>query len=235
MTETAGRVPPTWLNPPRHTDPHEDVLVRYSQAEARAVVAALRLAEEAAEQAGDLDTSRTLNHAAGELESACSTPAEADAKGLSREATWHPANIASRVTVAAIRNAARWLGPRGTVREAIDTAAAIAWSRGGDQERDELIQHTRMATDRAAKIAYPRPVAAIGTSIVINRRVSENGLDFWVRVAQWPADRAAYEAYTPDVREIPELSPGELVEVVLVEASTDDRIAARETFAVATI
>lgn len=235
MTTSAGRVPPTWLNPPRQSDPHDDVVVRYSQDTASVVIAALHQDAVAAEQAGRHDQARRLHVIADNVQSACRTPDAADAAGLSREATWHPANIAQRVTIAALRNAARWLGPRYLVSQAIDTAAAVAWSRGGDQERDELIEHVRRATDRAAETAYPQQAVAVDTSIVINRRVHENGVGFWVRVAQWPADRAAYEAYTPDVREIPELSPGELVEVVLVEAASDDRIAARETFAVATI
>lgn len=72
---------------------------------------------------------------ADDIEAASVTPAEADRAGLSREATWHPANSMQRLTPAAIRNAARYLGPSYVARLAIKTAAAIAWSTGGRATR----------------------------------------------------------------------------------------------------
>lgn len=152
-----GSVRRTWLNPPRHDDPHTVVVVEYTQCQAAVVVAALR---QAAEQTGDTDTARTLRIAAEDLESARKTPAEADATGLSREASWHPANQAHRVYLAAIRNACRWLGATGVASEAIHTAAAIAHSRGGDDAKQALINHIRFATDSAAETTYPpRPTS----------------------------------------------------------------------------
>ena len=66
------------------------------------------------------------------------TPLAADRSGLSREATWHPANIMSRLTPAAIQNAARYQSPSYVASLAIKTAAAIAWPAGGQarQGRD---------------------------------------------------------------------------------------------------
>jgi hypothetical protein len=59
------------------------------------------------------------------------TPAAAGKRGLSRQATRHPANLMQRITPAAIRTAARYVGPSYTASNAISTAAAIAWSAGG--------------------------------------------------------------------------------------------------------
>lgn len=139
----------TWLNPPRQTDAHSDVIVRLSQHDAAAVVDALR------QGSSDRDTSSVLYRVANDLDSARQTPREADEHGLSREATWHPANIAQRVTTAAIRNAARWIGPRYLVAHAIETAAAIAYSQGGDEAKRQTLEHARHKIADTAETHYP--------------------------------------------------------------------------------
>lgn len=142
-----------WLNPPRHDDPHEDVVIRLSQAAAGIVADALEEAAVWASRDGARDAARVLLHTADDIESASVAPA--DESQLSREATWHPANIMQRVTPAAIRNAARYLGPAYVAGDAIRTAAAVAWSKGGDTERDAVIQHLRWALTEAASTEYP--------------------------------------------------------------------------------
>jgi hypothetical protein len=144
-----------WLNPPHHDDPHEDIIIEMHPA--TAAVAADALAEAAgwAERDGDRETARILNHLADDIEAASATPAEADQAGLSREATWHPANIMQRLTPAAVRNAARYLGPSYVASMAIKTAAAVAWSRGGQTAKDEVLEHCRWAVEDAASEGYP--------------------------------------------------------------------------------
>jgi hypothetical protein len=113
---------------------------------------------EAAEWAtrdGDRDLARLLAHTADDIEAASVTPAEADAAGLSREATWHPANIMQRLTPDALRNAARYLGPSYVATNAISTAAAIAWSQGGPRAKREVLEACAGAISSAGETTYP--------------------------------------------------------------------------------
>lgn len=142
-----------WLNPPRHDDPHEDVVISLSPAAAAIVADALEEAAVWASNDGDRETARVLLHTADDVESASVTPA--GASQLSRAATWHPANIMQRVTPGAVRNAAQHLGPSYVAGLAIRTAVAIAWSKGGATEKDAVIQHCRWALSEAASTEYP--------------------------------------------------------------------------------
>jgi hypothetical protein len=72
-----------WLNPPRHDDPHEDIIIELHPAAAAAVSDALAEAAEWATRDGDEETARLLAHTANDIEAASVTPAEADAAGLS--------------------------------------------------------------------------------------------------------------------------------------------------------
>ena len=140
---------------PHHDDPHEDIIIELHPAAAAVVADALAEAAEWATRDGDRETARVLRHTADDIESASVTPAEADQAGLSREATWHPANIMQRLTPAAIRNAARYLGSSYVASMAIKTAAAVAWSKGGRAAKDELLEHCRWAIENAATEGYP--------------------------------------------------------------------------------
>jgi hypothetical protein len=62
-----------------------------------------------------------------------------------------------RVTPSAVRNAARCLGPSYVASLAIKTAAAVAWSQGGQEARREVLEHCRWAIDSAAAEGYPEP------------------------------------------------------------------------------
>jgi ABC-type nitrate/sulfonate/bicarbonate transport system substrate-binding protein len=95
------------LNPPRHDDPHEDIIIELHPAAATAVADALAEVAEWAKSDGDSETARMLADVADDIKAASVTPADADRAGLSREATWHPSNIMQRLAPAAIRNAAR--------------------------------------------------------------------------------------------------------------------------------
>ena len=108
-----------------------------------------------AESDGEHGRARVLRHAADDIEAASVTPAAADDAGLSREAAWHPANSMQRLTPGAIRNAARYLGTSYVASLAIKTAAAVAWSMGGQTAKDEVHEHCRWATESAAKEGYP--------------------------------------------------------------------------------
>lgn len=144
-----------WLNPPRHDDPHEDIIIELTPAAAGVVADALAEAAAWARRDDEPEAARMLEHAADDIEAATVTPAEADQAGLSREASWHPANAMSRLTPGAIRNAARYLGPSYVASLAIRTAAAIAWSQGGQQARDEVLEHCRRVIASAAVEGYP--------------------------------------------------------------------------------
>jgi len=144
-----------WLNPPRHDDPYEDILIELHPASAAAAADAVTEAAERAERDGDRESAYLLRHVADNMEAASVTPAAADDAGLSREASWHPANIMARLTPAAIRNAARYQGPAYTASTAIEAAAAIAWSAGGQAAKDEFLDHCRHAIDSAAAASYP--------------------------------------------------------------------------------
>ena len=144
-----------WLNPPRHDDPHEDIIIELHPAAAAAVADALAEAAVWARRDGDEETARLLAHTADDIEAASVTPAEADAAGLSREAAWHPASIMSRLTPGAIRNAARYQSPSYVAGEAIRTAVAEAWSQGGQTAKDQVLDHAFRAIETAAAESYP--------------------------------------------------------------------------------
>lgn len=97
-----------------------------------AAVAADALAEAAgwAERDGETETARMLDHLADDIEAASVTPA-------------------------AIRNAARYLGPSYAASLAITTAAAVAWSAGGQSAKDEVLERCRWAIENAATEGYP--------------------------------------------------------------------------------
>lgn len=145
---------PMWINPPRHDDPHDRVLVEYTQHDAAVVAAALRQAADGAAQPEQRAIAATLRTAATDLEAAQLTPAEADER-LSREASWHPINQLHRILTTTLRHACRWLSPTAVAAQAIETAAAVAWSRGGEDAKQELLTHARLTVDRAAETAYP--------------------------------------------------------------------------------
>jgi hypothetical protein len=150
-----ARPGPVWLNPPHHDDPHEDIIIELTPAAAAVVADALTEAAVWAGNDGDREAARVLAHVADDIEAASVTPAEADKAGLSREATWHPANIMQRLTPAAIRNAARYLGPSYVASNAIKVAAAIAWSKGGQAAKDEVLDHCRRVVEDAAAEGCP--------------------------------------------------------------------------------
>jgi hypothetical protein len=143
-----------WLNPPRHDDPYEDIIIQLHPAAAAAAADALEAAAERAGSAGDRETAYLLRHVADDIEAASVTPAAADGT-LSREATWHPANIMARLTPAAIRNAARYQGPSYVASTAIQAAAAIAWSAGGRIAKGELLEQCHHEIQAAASESYP--------------------------------------------------------------------------------
>jgi len=68
---------------------------------------------------------------------------EADAR-LSREASWHPVHIASRVLHAALRNAARWL-----------SSTAVAFSGGGDDAKHAVLAHAEHTVRRTRDTTCP--------------------------------------------------------------------------------
>jgi hypothetical protein len=140
---------------PRHDDPYEDIVVELHTATISAVAEALAEAAEWASREGDRETARTLAQVADVIEAASVTPAEADHAGLSRSAAWHPASIIQRAATAAIENAARYLDPSEIASQAIQTAAAIAWSVGGQEAKDEVLEHCRRAIENAAAENYP--------------------------------------------------------------------------------
>ena len=146
-----------WLNPPHHDDPHEDIIIEMHPA--TAAVAADALAEAAgwAERDGDGETARILNHLADDIEAASVTPAEADQAGLSREATWHPANIMQRLTPAAVRNAARYLGPSYVASMAIKTPPR---SRGRKAARPPRTRCSSTAGGQS-RARHPRATRAV--------------------------------------------------------------------------
>lgn len=144
-----------WINPPRHDDPYEHIVIELSQPEAAAVTRAL---DEAARWAGsdkDAETARLLGNMALDIKSAMLTPAAADRAGMSREATWHPANSMQRMIVTALRNTCRYLSPMAIAAKAIETAAAIAWSQGGQEAKDQVLDHCWRVIENAAGTTYP--------------------------------------------------------------------------------
>lgn len=151
MTDTAGRAREMWLNPPRHDDEHDRVVVEYTQLEAGVIATALgRAAQEAATEG----EARLLKEAADDLRAACLTPEQADER-LSREATWHPINQLQRILPTVLRKACQWLSPAAVASNAIETAAAIAWSRDGADGKEALLRHVLHTMHRAAETAYP--------------------------------------------------------------------------------
>jgi hypothetical protein len=144
-----------WLNPPRHDEPHEDVIIELHPASAAAAANALAEAADRAEEACDRADASLLRHVADDIEAASVTPAAASDAELWRQASWHPANIMACLTPAAIRNAARYQGPAYTASTAIEAAAAIAWSAGGQAAKEEFLDHCRHAIDSTAATSYP--------------------------------------------------------------------------------
>lgn len=143
-----------WLNPPKYDDPHTDVVVLLDQATAAAIVELLRERAEAAEQAGNYIEHRRYAVPAADIDAARQAPTEADAAGLSRAATWHPGNQAVRVFDAVLRNSARWLSETAVAGNAIEVAAAVAWSRGGDDAKRKVLDHAARMVENVRETSY---------------------------------------------------------------------------------
>ena len=75
-----------WLNPPRHDDPYEDIIIELHPASAAAAADALTEAAERAERDGDRESAYLLRHVADDIEAASAPSAAADSARLSREA-----------------------------------------------------------------------------------------------------------------------------------------------------
>jgi hypothetical protein len=142
------------LNPPRHDDPHTDVVVLLGQDSAAAVVELLRERAEAAKLAGDWNEHSHYVVLATDIDAARRTPDEADAAGLSREAVWHPGNQAVRVFGAVLRNSARWLSEPVVAGKAVEVAAAVAWSRGGEDAKRRVLDHAARVVADVRETSY---------------------------------------------------------------------------------
>ncbi|GAA4427162.1 hypothetical protein ACFQV2_02320 [Actinokineospora soli] len=145
-----GRV---WLNPPTDTTPPRRVLVEFTLTEARLVADALRFTA-----AGE---HRELTRLARTVEMAVATPEQADADGVSRFDTEHPANQLSRLMLTALTELARWAGPVSVAANAVDYAAAIAAHRDGARGVLDLLTATRSKLRTVAQTGYgPVPPAS---------------------------------------------------------------------------
>lgn len=125
-----------WLNPPHAYRPDDEpAIVQLHPAELRVLRELV-----AAELAGDTepyastdpaarDRYRNLSFLDATLEWCNVTEADADRQGLSRQATWHPANQLSRMMPTVLAELARWGGGEFLVYNAVDYAAAIEADR----------------------------------------------------------------------------------------------------------
>lgn len=135
---------PVWINPPRRDAEHDNVLFKLSQRQVALLVDTLRAA---IERTSETHTARELGDLVRELTAARESPNQANQQ-------------LSRLLPDALRQATRELGPQHVVDQAIEITAALAYDRGGEPDKAELLSGVRATMDRAAQTSYPGADAA---------------------------------------------------------------------------
>ncbi|MER7015835.1 hypothetical protein ABT324_30745 [Saccharopolyspora sp. NPDC000359] len=151
LTATAGLRPSwwhgqSWLDTARHhTDDHTPVLLDPA---AITLLRELLDAERDRLDPADRDRARLVTDLIATLDAAPESPEQADDRGLSRDATWHPANQLARLLPVALTTLARWAGGDHLATTAVRHAAAIEYDRRGWDGVREVAAAARIAADR---------------------------------------------------------------------------------------